>query len=1063
MGCHTSAEQAAPESPANIIEEALAQAAKARELSDSDHLPAILNQLAAGILSYHSIPKREWPIETRDGLFPTALSLVQNRFSAACLLRLLAYNPDAFQITPFRFQAYQLFDRTLADDLYKWIKIDAKMQHHEKEEKLKEVVPRIEQALETVLNAPVALEAMPAFRAALVKAVRHYGHGVLPHFLPKPDLADLLRSVCDSVAAYLSAPPADLLARFATARQSLEAVIAEAEGVHFWYSRRYIAEPLQNVLASLQSHFAASPAHQAPIITAQPSDKKYPFYLQNEEIDLEIDIANPGPGHASDVSLTVVAITDVTPVRPTISIGTLNGQTRVRLPVTTVGSATDVALELDVEWRRFDQTRETKRLTLLFLSQRSDINWASLSTAEPYDLEPVTTEAELIGRIDFLNQLVSMVRGTSVGSAIIFGQKRVGKTSLVKTLANRLAKTFPGAYTIIYLEGGEYVRPDPVRTIEALSRKLCDELRFADEAWASIATPAFDGAFAPFGDFVNEVSRVTPGRRLIFILDEFDELPTDLYTHNNVADAFFLSLRSISAKPSVGFVLVGSEKMQAILGLQGHELNKFKTMRVDYFDRQQHWGDFVDLVRRPTRNILEVSDRAVNALYDYTAGNPYFTKLICKSLFKAMVSRRDGHVTESEIGATVQNELLSVGVNSFLHFWEDGIVEKGDEHKRISETRQKVLLSFAEVARRTRLVTVNQLKVAARGFDLSGDLVEQEVDDFVQRNVFLRDDTFISIKVGLFAEWLRESGPRELLPRLGDRIATLERKREEAAYARDDEIRALVVTGKVYKGRRIGIEEVRHWLVQFGSNVDQRLMFKLLARVKFFEEDQIRQRLATLQQMIGRDVAFRYEGKVPRLRDILVSFLGSPGKSGFQYAKLYGEENRIYYENIDEPAHAVKGARNDNSCKALVFVDDFVGTGRSAIESLLKMREELLDVANTRAIPIFLCAIAGFQQGANAVEQELGRRGVPIHVRIAEPLVDADRAFSNENGIFSDADECEKAKRLASDLGARLEPKHPLGYGDSEALVVFERSCPNNTLPVIWGSSNDWIPLFRRL
>ena len=67
-----------------------------------------------------------------------------------------------------------------------------------------------------------------------------------------------------------------------------------------------------------------------------------------------------------------------------------------------------------------------------------------------------------------------------MGSAIVFGQKRVGKTSLVKTLANRLAKEFPGTYTTIYLETGEYGRPDPVGTIEALGRKLCDELRLAD-------------------------------------------------------------------------------------------------------------------------------------------------------------------------------------------------------------------------------------------------------------------------------------------------------------------------------------------------------------------------------------------------------------------------------------------------------------------------------------------------------------------------------------------------------------------------------------------------------
>src|SRR5258708_33877223 len=82
-------------------------------------------------------------------------------------------------------------------------------------------------------------------------------------------------------------------------------------------------------------------------------------------------------------------------------------------------------------------------------------------------------------------------------------------------------------------------------------------------------------------------------------------------------------------------------------------------------------------------------------------------------------------------------------------------------------------------------------------------------------------------------------------------------------------------------------------------------------------------------------------------------------------------------------------------------------------------------------LPVFLCVIAGFQKSANSVEEELARRGLRIHVRIAEPLADADMAFSNQNGPFSDADEREKAKQLAKDLAARLDPTHPSGYRSS--------------------------------
>ena len=41
-------------------------------------------------------------------------------------------------------------------------------------------------------------------------------------------------------------------------------------------------------------------------------------------------------------------------------------------------------------------------------------------------LEPITTEQELVGRTEILSQLAAKTRGPKVGSACIWGQKRVG-------------------------------------------------------------------------------------------------------------------------------------------------------------------------------------------------------------------------------------------------------------------------------------------------------------------------------------------------------------------------------------------------------------------------------------------------------------------------------------------------------------------------------------------------------------------------------------------------------------------------------------------------------------
>ena len=330
----------------------------------------------------------------------------------------------------------------------------------------------------------------------------------------------------------------------------------------------------------------------------------------------------------------------------------------------------------------------------------------------------------------------------------------------MKTLETRLRNVADLDVSVVYLEGGGNGRPNPVRTVEALTRRLCQDIRNIDERYQLLKIPDFDGSFTAIEEFVALASRLTPQRKFLFILDEFDELPVALYTQNEVADAFFLSLRSSSAKPNIGFILVGSEKMKAILSFQGHELNKFRAMRVDYFDRERNSPDFVELVRRPVLGTIEYADEAITTLFQYTAGNPYFTKLICKALFKSMVAKRDGHVTEPEVHASARTELISVGVNSFLHFWEDGIVERGEERRIISQTRQKVLLAYADVLRAGERRSLPRITDAAQPYGIAPDTVAMELDEFVQRQVLAVEDGLYRTPVGFFGLWLRNRRTR---------------------------------------------------------------------------------------------------------------------------------------------------------------------------------------------------------------------------------------------------------------------------------------------------------------
>src|SRR5262245_49105090 len=57
-----------------------------------------------------------------------------------------------------------------------------------------------------------------------------------------------------------------------------------------------------------------------------------------------------------------------------------------------------------------------------------------------------------------------------------------------------------------------------------------------------LTPPAFTDSLAPLSKFIREAQRRAPTLRLVLVLDEFDELPRELYTRGDIGDAFFLTL-----------------------------------------------------------------------------------------------------------------------------------------------------------------------------------------------------------------------------------------------------------------------------------------------------------------------------------------------------------------------------------------------------------------------------------------------------------------------------------------------------------------------------------------
>jgi hypothetical protein len=119
---------------------------------------------------------------------------------------------------------------------------------------------------------------------------------------------------------------------------------------------------------------------------------------------------------------------------------------------------------------------------------------------------------------------------------------------------------------------------------------------------------------------------------------------------------------------------------------------------------------------------------------------------------------------------------------------------------------------------------------------------------------------------------------------------------------------------------------------------------------------------------------------------------------------------------------------------------------------------------SARDIKVVFGAVVAFHAGwqrIQAVAEEL-RMGLEVHS--CELLEEGRRLFGPKSKGFPDPEQRARARELAKAEGALLEKNWPPGHGNLELGVVFERGCPNNTVPILWAESSNpkWMSLFKR-
>ena len=808
----------------------------------------------------------------------------------------------------------------------------------------------------------------------------------------------------------------------------------------------------------------------APPASVFEIPKKYPLHVTDTPFELNIPLENTGPGVALNVRAYCIAehctvLTDET------NLGDIDPASFIlTLLFSLAAPSANLEVHVSIEWDVLGQpTTRACDFTIRVLAQRTDLDWQTLSRKQPYSLE-VAHDDHFFGRRDTLQRLIRRLAPDSMQSCYITGQKRVGKSSLARAVEARITNSpHDGNYHVLYLECGEFRHATGPDTLQELGKQLESFLSALLPRHVEWAGQDYSSSLIPLNRLLLSLNRELPDTRVIIILDEFDEINEDLYRYGELANTFFLNLRTLSSKPNIAFILVGAEKMPYVMSSQGEKLNRFARESLDSFDLSLEWADYRALVENPVAQSIKVHEAAVRKLFDLTDGHPYFTKVLCIALYEWAVQHKDAEVSLAEVAKAAERMIDGLDTNAFAHYWRDGIRGDSTEVEIMSLNRCRLLVAWARAARAGLSPTHEHISRNLYSNLLPASEVLPLLDDFCRRSVLRQLEDAYYPTVSLFADWLREGGFSRLVSdQLGDELAAVKQRREDEAYVHAHEIGTLVDSWDLYQGRQITSEDARTWIEQVDSNVERRILFKILQNVRFLREPEIREKFEQAHRRIRSKLSpFVKRSRAQRRKDIFVTYGDGPGKSGAHYASMYVAVNEITSTNIVVPGEVVSavGSVEPGRQVGVVLVDDMLGTGNNMVEKLSDLSAAFREAGIGTEIPLSVVVLCGTSKGEAAVRAFLEREMGNADLEVCETIGADSFAFPKGLGFWESMEEKNVAKTLARDLGVRVQKRNPLGYAEQGLLLTFSRNCPNNTLPILHGNGRgekSWRAIFPR-
>ena len=358
---------------------------------------------------------------------------------------------------------------------------------------------------------------------------------------------------------------------------------------------------------------------------------------------------------------------------------------------------------------------------------------------------PIKSKEMFYGRHDDFDFVKRKLAAGEQSFIIVFcGERRSGKTSILFQILNgELGTSFLPILVDMQTMAGlkndaEFFEKVAKETVKCLQD---DKIDLNDYDFLSQK----ENPYKVFDKLLDDVQALNPDKKILFLIDEYELIESKIDEGSLSANLVPFLAGILESERKVSYILTGSTR------LDDRESKYWSIMLPKSLYRNVSFlseRDTLRLITEPVPDYVSYEDDALDAIRRLTAGQPFYTQVVCQNIVDHLNDKEKNHVDKQDLKVIV-DEITENPLPQMIYFWNS-----------LSNNKKLVLSLMAELLKNENsFVEAKQIEKRCKkrelGINASVQAINTTLENLFHSEFINKTSDGYSFKMDLFRGWIK--------------------------------------------------------------------------------------------------------------------------------------------------------------------------------------------------------------------------------------------------------------------------------------------------------------------